>query len=356
MPIETLGDLHDHLELAIRVELATIPPYLYAMYSIEDAESEPALLLRSIVTEEMLHAALVTNLLLATGGKPDFASPRYMTAFPTELPHHDPPLLIDLEPCSNESIERVFMRIEQPEARDAPAQPDRFETLGQFYHALEIGLEALAGREDLFADPQASAQLANPDFYQPVAMDAEDSGGLVLIDDLESALSAIEIIIHQGEGLSDERWADPSHQELTHYHKLLRIRDGSSPLGNVRSLITNPSTALFPATIQPVSDLFNAVFRGLFLVLNRLFDGTSNQSRAVGVLYILMADVLTQVARFLVEQPIGDGRYASPTFEIYEFSSGQPLDELIHLSAQCSELHPPLSTVHEALRGLGLIL
>ncbi|MGD2044220.1 MAG: ferritin-like protein [Acidimicrobiia bacterium] len=356
MPIETLQDLHDHLELAIQVELSTIPPYLYAMYSIEDLESEPALLLRSIVTEEMLHAVLVTNLLLATGGTPDFASTRYMTRYPSELPHHVPPLLIGLEPCSDEVIRRVFMRIEQPEARGAPAQPDRFESLGQFYHGLEIGLERLAASSDLFADPQAAAQLSNPDFYRPVAMDEEDSGGLTLVDDVESALAAIEIIIHQGEGLSDERWADPSHQELTHYYKLLQISEGSSPLGNVRPVTTNPRTREFPPTIQPVSDLFNAVYRGLYLVLNRMFDPASNQTRAVGVLYLLMADVLAQLARFLVEQPLSDDKLASPTFEIYEFSTSSPLNEVIALAARCAEIHPELATVHEALRGLGFIL
>lgn len=40
MPIETTQDLHDHLELAISIELATVPPYLYAMYSIDDLDSE----------------------------------------------------------------------------------------------------------------------------------------------------------------------------------------------------------------------------------------------------------------------------------------------------------------------------
>jgi hypothetical protein len=68
MPIETTEDLLDHLEMAISIELATVPPYLFATYSIEDLDSQAALLLRSIVVEEMLHAALATNLLLATGG------------------------------------------------------------------------------------------------------------------------------------------------------------------------------------------------------------------------------------------------------------------------------------------------
>jgi hypothetical protein len=356
LPIATTQDLHDHLELAIAVELATIPPYLYAMYSIEDLASEAALLLRSIVVEEMLHAALVTNILLATGGTPDFASTRYMPEFPSNLPHHDPPLTIDLAPCSSRVVEQVFMRIEQPELRDSPAQPDSFETLGQFYHALEIGLGELAETTDLFAEPQAEAQLSDPKFYRPVALDAEDSGGLVLVDGLASAREAIEIIIHQGEGLSDERWADPGHQELTHYHKLLQISEGVSPLGRVRPVRTNPRTSEFPPSIQPVSELFNAVYRGLYLVLSRIFQPGPDQGRAVGVLYLLMADVLSQVGRFLVDHPIGGGEVASPTFEIYEFSSSQPLDEVIALAERCARAHPQLSTVHEALKGLGFII
>jgi hypothetical protein len=356
MPIETTQDLHGHLELAIRIELATIPPYLYAMYSIEELDSQAALLIRSIVVEEMLHAALVTNLLLATGGRPDYASTRYMTQFPADLPHHDPPLTIDLEPCSVELIRRVFMRIEQPEARDAPAQPDQFETLGQFYHALEMGIERLAETTDLFSDPQSDSQLSDPRFYQPVTFDAEDSGGLILVDDLDSARQAIETIVHQGEGLSDERWADPAHQELTHYNKLVQISEGVTPLGAVRPVSTSPRTTDFPSKIQPVSKLFNATYRSLFLVLHRLFQPGVNQAKAVGVLYLFMADVLPQLAHFLVHQPIGNGQQASPTFQIHEFESGQPLHELTALSERCARAHPELSTVHEALRSLELIL
>jgi hypothetical protein len=356
MPIDTPEDLRDHLELAIQIELSTIPPYLYAMYSIADQTSQSALLLRSIVVEEMLHAALVTNLLLATGGSPDFASTKYMTPFPCDLPHHDPPLRVDLAACSDDQIRKVFMRIEQPELHDAPAQPDQYETLGQFYHAIELAIEDLSASHDLFSNPQLDAQLSDSRFYRPVDFDAEDSGGLMPIEDRESAVEAIEVIVHQGEGLSDDRWADPSHQELTHYWKLVQIAEGTTPIGEVRPVGTNPKTVDYPEHIRPASDLFNAIFRGLFLVLNRIFDGVSDQGRSVGVLYILMADVLSQLAAFLVAQPIGDNRVAAPTFEIFEFRSDQPLEETIAIAREAARLHPQLSTVHEALRGLGFIL
>jgi len=355
LPITTRKELHEHLETAIEVELSTVPAYLYAMYSIEDRGSEAALLLRSIVVEEMLHAALVTNLLLATGGAPDFHSTRYMPRYPMNLPHHDPPLVVDLAPCSHQSIERLFMRIEQPEAREAPAQPDQFETLGQFYHALEIAIEDLALTSDLFSDSQRRSQLSDPRFYRPVELDAEDSGGLVLIEDLASAIEAIEIIIHQGEGLSDTRWADPEHQELTHYYKLLQIVEGASPLGQVRPVPTNPRTVDYPTDIQPVSELFNAVYRLMYLVMGRIFSGDEGQGRSVGVMYILMADLLAQLGGFLVEARLDDGSAAAPTFEIHEFDA-MPLQETLDLAAQVAELHPELAEVHATLNGLDLML
>lgn len=356
MPINTPQDLKDHIELAIQVELSTIPPYLFAMYSIEDQESESSLLIRSIVVEEMLHAVLASNLLLAVGGSPSFGGTHYIPAYPSELPHHRPPLVLDLAPCSPELIENLFMRIEQPETHGAPAQPDEFETLGQFYHALEQGLEKMAGSFDLFADPQIERQMSNPHFYAPVTFDADDSGGLVGITDLESAIAAIEIIVHQGEGMSDDRWADPDHQELTHYYKLLQIHDGTSPLGAVRPLRANPRSGDYPEDLRAVSDLFNAVYRSLYLTMDRLFDGKSDQSRGVGVLYLLMADVLSRIGRFLVAQPLGAGEFAGPTFEVFEFIDGDPIGQLVQMSGDVAANHPELASVHDALRGLDLIL
>jgi hypothetical protein len=351
MPIETIEQLHEHLALAAKVELSTIPPYLFAMYSIEDQSSESALLIRSIVAEEMLHAALVTNVLLAVGGNPRFDGPETMPTYPEYLPHHDPPLLLSLASCSTELLRDVFMRIEQPEIHGAPAQPDVFETLGQFYHALENALRDLSQRYDLFAEPQADRQLADPSFYSPVAYDAEDSGGLMLVDDFESAFAALEIIVHQGEGLSEDRWADPEHKELTHYHKLLQIMDGESPLGPVRPLRPNPRTADFPEELRPVSDLFNAVYRYFYIFLDNLFQPSADKGQAVGKLYGMMMQVLSPLALFLVEQPIGGGEFAAPTFEVFDFKSDQPEAEIAELAASVAERHPEFAGIGEIMTG-----
>lgn len=348
MPIENRADLQDHIEIAIQVELATIPPYLFAMYSIEDRQSEAALLIRSIVAEEMLHAALTSNLLLAVGGRPSYGSTKLIPTYPGFVPHHQPPLELRLVPCSLDVVRNVFMRIEQPEVHGAPAEPDVFETLGQFYHALENAVEDLAASTDLFADPQPGSQLSDPSFYAPVAFDAEDSGGLALIHDVDTAKEAIEIIVHQGEGLSTERWADPAHQELTHYFKLAQIADGTSPLGPVFPVRASPRTVDYPPSLQGVSWLFNAAYRYLFLVLDELFSPIEDKTAAVRRMYRLMTDVMSPLAYFLVRQPLADGSHGAPTFEVFEFSD-DPIVELCERAEAVAGQHAELEGVAEAL-------
>lgn len=349
MPIETVRDLQSHLQLAIKVELSTIPPYLFAMYSIENQAAESALLLRSIVAEEMLHVALATNLLLAVGGQPDFSSTAYMPRYPADLPHHTPPLHLGLAPCTGDLIREVFMRIEQPETHGAPAQPDMFETLGQFYHALEIGLEALSGTGSLFDDPQMDRQMADPSFYQPIQFDADDSGGLLGIHNLGTAIEAIEVIVHQGEGLSDDRWADPAHQELTHYHKLARILETPEEIGVVLPLRSNPRSRDYPAEVRVVSDLFNATYRHVYLVMADLFSPAPDKGRHVGRLYGLMTGVLSILAHHLVRLPLSDGEVAAPTFEPYEFQSDDPRSETLELAREAQKSYDSLGEAVEVL-------
>ncbi|MDH3193552.1 MAG: ferritin-like protein, partial [Acidimicrobiia bacterium] len=94
MPIGTVEELHSHLRLAGIVELTTIPTYLYAMYSLDDLASDAAKLIRSVAVEEMLHLALVGNLLLGTGGEPRFYSPDSVPSYPLAMPHHIPETIV----------------------------------------------------------------------------------------------------------------------------------------------------------------------------------------------------------------------------------------------------------------------
>ena len=343
MSIENVDDLRSHLALATKVELSTIPPYLYAMYSIEDQQSDAARLIASVVVEEMLHVALTTNLLLAVGGEPSFGND-LIPSYPGFLAHHQPDLLLELRECTPELIEGTFMEIEKPRAPGAIPEDDQFETLGQFYAALEAAMDDLSAASDLFADHQPDRQLSKRSWYSPVMFDAEDSGGLMLIYDRGSADEALEIIIHQGEGVSDFRWADPAHQELTHYRKFQQLADGTTPIGRTWPVVSNPRTVDLPRRLRGVSDLFNALYGLVFVTMEDLFSGAGNQASAVGRLYGLMSHCLSPTARYMVRQEVTDAFMAGPTFEVYRFEDN-PYVETATLAAAVSRDHPELEKV-----------
>lgn len=347
MPIRTVADLRAHIALATKVELSTIPPYLYAMYSIEDQQSEAARLIASVVVEEMLHVALTTNLLLAVGGEPDFG-PGVVPTYPDFLAHHKPPLRLELRRCTVALIRETFMTIERPQAAGAIPEDDDFETLGQFYAALEVALADLDTEHPLFADPQPHRQLADPSFYSPVTFDAADSGGLMLIDDLTSAREALEVIIHQGEGVGTERWADPLHLELTHFHKFAQIAEGLVAIGPVLPVMANPKTDQFPAELRPVSDLFNALYGLVYLTMGDIFSGTVDQGARIGRLYALMSHCMTPTGSYLASQPVTDAETAGPTFEVYALGS-EPWTTAFGLAAAAAEQHPELAAVANTL-------
>jgi rubrerythrin len=344
LAITSLQHLREHLELAIKIELSTVPPYLYAMYSIADQQSDAALLIRSVVAEEMLHAVLAANLLLAVGGDPDFSSQATLTTYPSELPHHRPPLTLNLTPCTPAQVRDLFLVIEQPETHHVIPEDDIYESLGQFYHAIERGVAALAATEDLFANAQTDRQMAKHDYYAPVTFDAEESGGLAPINDIASANEAIHVIIHQGEGVSDEKWADPSHKELTHYYKFLRIADGDAPVGRLAAMPMNPRGADYPEPVRRVSDLFNAAYRCVYLLMHEIFQPGADRDALVGQLYRVMSDVMSPVGHFLVTLPFGDG-VAAPTFEAFEFGNADPKERLAEMASEVAAEHLTLSDV-----------
>jgi Ferritin-like len=55
--IRTLDSLREHLQWAIELEPATLPPYLCALYSLDPARNpEAVVVVWSVFVEEMLHA------------------------------------------------------------------------------------------------------------------------------------------------------------------------------------------------------------------------------------------------------------------------------------------------------------
>jgi hypothetical protein len=118
-PIRSLEELRNHLQYAIGIELATIPAYLYALYSIEEGKNTAvAEVIQSVALEEMLHMTLAANVLNAIGGVPrpdpvtgpEAGNP--IPVYPAAIPFIDQIPPIHLRRFSPEAVD-TFLRIER---------------------------------------------------------------------------------------------------------------------------------------------------------------------------------------------------------------------------------------------------
>ena len=85
--------------------------------------------------------------------------------------------------------------------------------------------------------------------------------------------------------------------------------------------VFQPRFQPIPGTLRGVSDLFNALYGLVFVTMEGLFSGSSDQGALVGRLYGLMSHCLAPTARYLVRQPVTDARTGGPTFEVYRFEA-----------------------------------
>ena len=75
------------VQKAIELEHSTIPPYLTAMFSLKPGTNkEVSEVIHSIVVEEMLHMAIMCNIMNALGGSPIINKPTFIPNYPTSLP------------------------------------------------------------------------------------------------------------------------------------------------------------------------------------------------------------------------------------------------------------------------------
>jgi hypothetical protein len=209
---ETRGEtLIEALQAAVRIELATIPPYLCAFWSIQD-EGDPLFeTLRDIVLEEMGHLGLACNMLVAVGGTPDFHVPDY----PGHLPHDiHPNLIVPLLPLSKESLQG-FRAIEFP--ANPPVVPEDVPgadgaTIGAFYDGVLQAFK-LSGQTTFPVERQiASGQV-----------------GAFKVPDLDHVERAIRQIQRQGEG-SSQSPAEAEVEETpiwAHYYRFSGIFHGA---------------------------------------------------------------------------------------------------------------------------------
>ena len=205
------------LQVAVGLELATIPPYLCGWWSVKDRRSEVARMIKRIVGDEMYHLGIVSNLLVAVGGKPQIkaAAP----VFPGPLPGGvRAGVTVYLSGLTKPFVRDVMMAIEAPEeslVRSAGTSP----TVGEFYAEMVRAFRTV--QPELSVRGQLS-QYVFSDELHPVET----------LDDVERA---IEIIREQGEGTgsspSDSFEDDyPAHYyafgEIYHGRELRQTDDG----------------------------------------------------------------------------------------------------------------------------------
>ena len=98
--------LHELLQKAIELELSTIPPYLHAAYSLMPGTNTAIRkIIVAVAKEEMLHMAIVANVLNAIDGRPVIADPKTVPIYPGPLPMNVGGLQVGLRKFSKELVQ-----------------------------------------------------------------------------------------------------------------------------------------------------------------------------------------------------------------------------------------------------------
>jgi hypothetical protein len=389
---------------AAELEHAVFCTYLYAAFSLRaesgaglTAEQLPVVagwkrMINQIALQEMLHLALVNNLLAALGGAPRLGRHN----LPQRSPYA-PEIQLTLAPFGEQTLRR-FLHIERPEGLDIstmagqleepgppPAAltrplvlpaPQAFSSIGELYHGIERGLRSLVDRygEGQVFVGSPNAQASTRYFQVPDRMPE-----LIPVTGLASATQAIETIVEEGEGArggwqgahfgrflemlesyqalqaADPSFA-PAHPAVTNPYvrvprDLLGVATTSRPAGPedpfVVHLIQDRSTAA-------VSDLFNACYAALLQLLYRFFQHTEESDADLSLLgeisVLMMVQVIRPLGELLTMLPVGPhapGMTAGPSFML---TSATPVTP--HKPAAWLILHERLLELAEACEGL----
>ncbi len=245
---ERKSSLLKALQAALELELATIPPYMMALLSIPVGQSRAAAdLLRGIMMQEMLHMAMIGNLISSLGGQSNLGKAN-IPSYPLRMTFKgedfsDRKFDIHLTGLSKDQLE-IFLQIEMPSGLIAAREPAFFAievpapTIGDFYKDIEDEFrdlcESFGASEVFVGDP---TKQIGPAFFWGA------NGTPVVVTSLDTALQALELVVRQGEGgtlvtASGETpyFTDPLNRG--HYFRFKELADGrlyrdtDSPLGN----------------------------------------------------------------------------------------------------------------------------
>ena len=323
--IKTIDDLRAHLQLAIEIEHSTIPPYLCALYSLRTVNSIATYIVRSVVIEEMLHMTLAANVLNAIGGTPVIDKPDFCPTYPAALPDSASTIILNLQRFSRDAIE-TFKEIEKPQAQDAPPEADHYETLGQFYVAIEEGLNTICAGDRYFTG-DTKRQVSPFSYYG-------GGGELIPVTNKDSALAALDTIRAQGEGVNstifdNDRGMFAKRYDYAHYFRFNEILKGQfyqvtdgpldSPSGPtflvewdaIYPMKTNPTMKEATSDVRGKMEEFNRLYTSLLKQLDQTYNGAPDTlARSVHKMFHLRT-----AATSLMAIPYDDQNTWGPSFE-----------------------------------------
>ena len=243
------------LQMAIALEFSTLPPYLYALYSIRPGtNAEAAARIKSVAMEEMIHMCLACNIANALGANPVLTAPTYPGPLPGGIGSD---LTVHLLPFSRDAMAQA-MAIEEPEegaihfpheeALTAAAQQE-FMTIGQFYRYLDGLLAKLPPSKW----SNGRNQLDDRQFL---------AGQIFAVNGYPDAHRAIEEIVSEGEGTKKSPL--DFQGEVAHYYRFGEVyydqvlTKANNPQGYVwKGRLGVDWNAVYPAIPDPGSRDFS---------------------------------------------------------------------------------------------------
>lgn len=370
--ITTRHELERALRQAAAIEMATMQQYLYAAYSIPLDAAGRALvergewtqrqhelacgkgtqslrngfrgLLMNVAREEMMHFLAINNILMAMGCA--FHVP--LVDFGTFNAQVDVPLDFSLEAFALGSVQR-FVALEQPHrpttdvaGNDGPvARPYPYGSLSELYAAIRAGITTVSGA--FLVRPGRGG--GEHHLFLRRSMDQRHPDYQMQVDDVASAVFAIDFVTEHGEGGTTEPPGGAGEHSdgdtASHFDTFLRIGE---QLMTERTTSTHgrqvPWTPAFPVlrnptlrsglrgmdtvTHEPARLAMEVFNRSYFMAMQLMVqhfghntDASLRRSRLMNWSLDIMTGVLRPLGDLIVTLPAGRvGRTAGPSFEL----------------------------------------
>lgn len=212
------------LQNALELEFSTLPLYLSSMFSLEVQNYSAYNTVRSVAMEEMVHMAIVANILSAIGGTPVFKT--MQVSYPTKgLPGGaEPDLFVGLSPYSKNQIKN-FMRIEMPDFLVKELNlHETYQTISKFYADIKAAILDNANEINALVKKGGTSNQVGDNIGFPTFIYQDG------IDSVKMLCDGIDEILEQGEGASANDLITNSEfeMELSHYAKFAELFYGAT--------------------------------------------------------------------------------------------------------------------------------